>query len=80
MSPSRSSDLVPPISRARGRSAVSRCAGPNSSASPSQPSASFGAETRAVHIFHQMWVHDGVDPDGPFSAAGLYASWKRSVN
>ncbi len=30
----------------------------------------------AVHLFHQMWVHEGVDPDGPFPETCLYARWR----
>lgn len=40
------------------------------------PPPSFGAETYAVHLFHQMWRHEGVDPDGPVPETCLYARWR----
>ncbi len=41
---------------------------------------SFGAETYAVHLFRQMWVHEGVDPDGRFSDTCVYEQWRRCMS
>jgi hypothetical protein len=37
----------------------------------------FGADVYAVHLWHQMWRENGVDPDGRFPDACLYEQLKR---
>jgi hypothetical protein len=40
---------------------------------------SFGTDTYAVHLWHQMWRAGGVDPDGTFPESCLYEQLKRSA-
>jgi hypothetical protein len=40
----------------------------------------FGSETYAAHLFHQMWRHEGVDPNGHFSESCLYEQWRQSIS
>lgn len=36
----------------------------------------FGPETSGVHLWHQMWIHTGLDPDGTFPASSYYEGLK----
>jgi len=35
------------------------------------------ADAYGAHLFHQMWIDGGADPDGAFPATSLYEGWKR---
>ena len=35
------------------------------------------ADAYAAHLFHQMWLDGGADPDADFPGTSLYETWKR---